>query len=1022
MSALNLTQENIGVVTKEVTELQSEAVKLADAIAGIVKEQEELIKSGKKTTDTLKKNDDKVKALNKRFGEINKKIKEFNKALEATEKKAEKSEEKISKLSEQAKELASKIKEASTKVKELSKGLKELTTTYTKNKKAITDNAKAYETLAKKIDAANKKLKENKELSATADEGKKPAKRKKKESVESDVDTVEAKSEKSASTAKELDDRLASLAKSQESLAEKTRSGTKALKEQAKAETESAKVTEDLKASTKDLADTITDSGERTQKSAGDIDLVAEASKAIGKTFEDLEKSNGDLAGAVSDVTTGFNMMRSGFDVVKTGFTGIGQAIKSSGLWLLQMVLEKVYEYFTKNEEGIRQFQGGLAVVQKVIGFIKDALSAVKDVIIDALMNPVDTAKKIWGALSGYIQDKFAVFTTISDTISNAFKNPGEALKKIWNLIIDNLVTRFKGIKILLDGVFHLDFRKMTDGVAQVGMGITNVTDKVTKSAENLMSKAKSLTKEVIGNVQKIYQEGYDKPIKTGDDVAGKGKPTEKPKTKRPRSSRRRTSGSTTVNSELEVNIIAQDSQTIFNEYNKNVNITERYFNALKQKHQNSAKELEAIEEARLSALRQLSEKYQNEDKAKLERYTHELNQIAIDNTADAKEKAILQLQEDTRQKLAQMDEEQGAITDKIKFQELQLMELRKTGSIEEIRSLENSIKLQQLILQKAGDTRIAFEIQQRKKEQAIKDGKDPGVVSNNEENKNTNEANNSETDPAIAKILQQQKNWKEEKRLAVEAATAKHQSLFDVEAKFAVMKINLEAQLISAKMHKADGFIDAVLKNTKKESAIYKAAFIAKKATAISDTIVTTSEAVMKSFGAYSGFPFIGQALGIAQAAFMAAQGASSIASIVKQKPGMARGGQFISDGRGAVLPGYSRTDDTNAYLRSGEAVVVSEAMRNPWARNLVSAINVAHGGRDFSVPNGGRGYAIGGIFTDGGNANRYYSAPVNDQKDLANTLAYQMINNFPPIYVDVKDVNNQQNILAQTVNRVTL
>jgi hypothetical protein len=149
----------------------------------------------------------------------------------------------------------------------------------------------------------------------------------------------------------------------------------------------------------------------------------------------------------------------------------------------------------------------------------------------------------------------------------------------------------------------------------------------------------------------------------------------------------------------------------------------------------------------------------------------------------------------------------------------------------------------------------------------------------------------------------------------------------------------------------------------------------------------------------------------------------ALQVATIIAQKPpAFAKGGQFVSDGRGALLPGYSRTDNTNAYLRSGEAVVVSEAMRNPWARNLVSAINVAHGGRDFSMPNTGRGYAIGGIFTDGGNANRYYNQPVNDIKDMANTLAYQMINNFPPIYVDVKDVNNQQNILAQTVNRVNL
>lgn len=153
-------------------------------------------------------------------------------------------------------------------------------------------------------------------------------------------------------------------------------------------------------------------------------------------------------------------------------------------------------------------------------------------------------------------------------------------------------------------------------------------------------------------------------------------------------------------------------------------------------------------------------------------------------------------------------------------------------------------------------------------------------------------------------------------------------------------------------------------------------------------------------------------------------AETAIQVATIAAQKaPQYAKGGvHYQSDGRGALLPGYSRTDNMNAYLRSGEAVVVSEAMRDPWARNLVSAINVAYGGRDFSMANPQRGYAIGGIFTDGGNSNRYYNAPMNDQKDLANTIAYQMVNNFPPVYVDVKDINTQQSILAQTINRVNL
>jgi hypothetical protein len=201
------------------------------------------------------------------------------------------------------------------------------------------------------------------------------------------------------------------------------------------------------------------------------------------------------------------------------------------------------------------------------------------------------------------------------------------------------------------------------------------------------------------------------------------------------------------------------------------------------------------------------------------------------------------------------------------------------------------------------------------------------------------------------------------------------------------------------------------------KEDKIKLKAFKEQQKLSIAQAIINGAIAITKSEAD------LGPIAGTIAIAAIIANTAAQIATISSQKPpGMAKGGYFKSDGRGALLPGYSANDNTNAYLRSGEAVVVSEAMRDPWARNLVSAINVAYGGRDFSVPNPSRGYAIGGIFTDGGNANRYYNQPVNDNKNLANTIAYQMVNNFPPVYVDVKDINNQQNILAQTVNRVNL
>ncbi|MBS1519543.1 MAG: hypothetical protein JST50_00995 [Bacteroidetes bacterium] len=205
--------------------------------------------------------------------------------------------------------------------------------------------------------------------------------------------------------------------------------------------------------------------------------------------------------------------------------------------------------------------------------------------------------------------------------------------------------------------------------------------------------------------------------------------------------------------------------------------------------------------------------------------------------------------------------------------------------------------------------------------------------------------------------------------------------------------------------------------KYDKLENAAKNKAFKADQNAARAQAIINGAIAITKAEAT------LGPIAGTIAIGVIAAQTAAQLAIISKQQPpALAKGGYFKSDGKGAVLPGYSRTDNTNAYLRSGEAVVVSEAMRDPWARNLVSAINVAFGGRDFSVPNLSRGYAVGGIFTDGGNTNRYYNQPVNDQKNLANTVAYQMINNFPPVYVDVKDINNQQNILAQTINRVNL
>jgi len=121
----------------------------------------------------------------------------------------------------------------------------------------------------------------------------------------------------------------------------------------------------------------------------------------------------------------------------------------------------------------------------------------------------------------------------------------------------------------------------------------------------------------------------------------------------------------------------------------------------------------------------------------------------------------------------------------------------------------------------------------------------------------------------------------------------------------------------------------------------------------------------------------------------------AQTVSSVI----GKAKGGiQYDSDGKGAVLPGYAKADNMNARLRSGEAVIVSEATRDPHTRNLLSAINVAYGGRDFST-----GFASGGIYggTSIQQTNSDVASRIQAQNQLLQFIASQKI------YTSIVDLN---------------
>ncbi len=177
-----------------------------------------------------------------------------------------------------------------------------------------------------------------------------------------------------------------------------------------------------------------------------------------------------------------------------------------------------------------------------------------------------------------------------------------------------------------------------------------------------------------------------------------------------------------------------------------------------------------------------------------------------------------------------------------------------------------------------------------------------------------------------------------------------------------------------------------------------------------------------------------INTALGVTKAipdplemALAATAGALEIAVIAAQRaPAYAQGGTFESNGRGAILPGYSRTDNTNARLRSGEAVIVSEAVRDPWARSVLSAINHQFGGVAFDRP----AFASGGVFSNytptADNGLRQQISVTNNTRLHPDDIS-QVVGGISnamqkaKFVTDVKDVNRQQNLLSYVTDRLT-
>lgn len=182
--------------------------------------------------------------------------------------------------------------------------------------------------------------------------------------------------------------------------------------------------------------------------------------------------------------------------------------------------------------------------------------------------------------------------------------------------------------------------------------------------------------------------------------------------------------------------------------------------------------------------------------------------------------------------------------------------------------------------------------------------------------------------DEEYKKILQREKDIREAKLATLSTISQATQAVS-----------GLLNSLMENELQQAEG-------NEKKQADIRKKYARAQFALQVGDIISSTAKAIMETWSAYSGIPFVGQGLAIAQSAIIGSTGA---AQLVQAKTAMdkALSGKAA---RGAFIRGRSHAEGGELWeLEGGEAVLNKDAMAVPAFRALASAMNESTGGVAF-------------------------------------------------------------------------
>ena len=190
--------------------------------------------------------------------------------------------------------------------------------------------------------------------------------------------------------------------------------------------------------------------------------IEAEVKTNVGAVSKDISF----MGISVNSVSAAFTKMAV---MAKSAFASVRAGIISTGIGALVVGVVALFTYFTKTQRGADMLKKAMAGLGAVVDVLIDLFSSVGEIMVDAFKDPQAATEDLWKAIKKNLMNR-----------------------------IDGFIDSFKALGEVIDGVFSMDWDKVTEGAEKYGKALIQASTGLdAEQQQAMLDKAKAIADEI---------------------------------------------------------------------------------------------------------------------------------------------------------------------------------------------------------------------------------------------------------------------------------------------------------------------------------------------------------------------------------------------------------------------------------------------------------------------------------------------------------------------------------------------